>query len=542
MGTGFLDRLSVRGKLLALALCLTGVAAALWGAAFFTQRRMQQQGAELSTTLQKAAKAVDTAREAQNDFKTQVQEWKNILLRGHDPAQFAKYRKAFDASEEEVREDLRKLGQLLSDPDLNLPLAPVQKAQAEHAALGSKYRKALAEAWNDRDPLAYRAVDKLLQGIDRPMNEAMKAVAETTLADSTAIAARENGEVEAMARRASFVNLVLLGVGLAFAWFIRRAIAGRIQRGIEEAMAGMARMAEGDFRTGVEVRSADDLGQMARHFNTLVTSFQHLFNQLKEASAQVASGSQELSSTAAEVARTAGEVSQFAEGQRSASERTATAMTQFAASIREVTLNVQSSEKRTGAMVDASEEGARQGGATVQAMDAIREATRQMVSAVGVIQDLARQTNLLALNAAIEAAKAGQHGKGFAVVAEEVRKLAEHSAKAAKQIGDLIRQTDEAMHAGTRTVAATDQTLRAIQEDIQAVAAAIHEIGAAAEEQGRTSVEVEQQVQSAALASERGAAASTELSHTVEEVNRTAEYLARIAEDLSGTIARYRTA
>ena len=115
-------------------------------------------------------------------------------------------------------------------------------------------------------------------------------------------------------------------------------------------------------------------------------------------------------------------------------------------------------------------------------------------------------------------------------------------AQAAKQIGDLIRQTDEAMREGTLTVGATDGTLRTIQENIQAVAAAIHEIGAASEEQSRTSVEVEQQAQATALASERGAAASTELSQTVEEVNRTADYLAKIAENLSSTIARFQTA
>lgn len=291
MGSGFLDRLSVRGKLFALTLSLMAVAAALWGAAFYTQQRMRQQSAELGATLQKVARAVDTAREAQNDFKTQVQEWKNILIRGYDPSQMSKYRKAFDKSEAEVGEDLRALEQLFADPDLSLPLAPVEKARKEHAVLGARYRKALEEAWSAQDPLSYRAVDRLLQGIDRPMNEAMKAVAETTMAESAAIAARENGEMLALARRATIVNLVLLGLGLAFGWFIRLAIAGRIQRGIEDAMAGMARMAEGDFRSGVEVRSSDDLGQMARHFNTLVASFQDLFNQLKEASSKVAGGS-----------------------------------------------------------------------------------------------------------------------------------------------------------------------------------------------------------------------------------------------------------
>ena len=355
MGTSFLDRLSVKGKLLALTVSLMLVAVALWTAAFVTQQQMKRQSLEFGQTLQKVAKAVDAAREAQNEFKTQVQEWKNILIRGHDPAQFGKYRKAFDKSEGEVKGDLEKLRGLLADPDLKFPTAPVDKALKEHAALGDRYRSALADAWSDKDPLAYRAVDKLLQGIDRPMNEAMKEVAERTLAESDAISRREQGEMEALSKKAVVINLILLGLGLAMGYFIRRAIAGRIQVGVEDAMAGMARMASGDFRRGVEVRSADDLGRMAEHFNTLQAHFQELFNQLKDASAKVASGSQELSSTAGEVARAAGEISQFAEGQRTASERTAAAMTEFAASIREVGGNVQSSHLRTTTTVTAVE-------------------------------------------------------------------------------------------------------------------------------------------------------------------------------------------
>jgi methyl-accepting chemotaxis protein len=216
-------------------------------------------------------------------------------------------------------------------------------------------------------------------------------------------------------------------------------------------------------------------------------------------------------------------------------------MTQFSASIQVVAENVRSSHGRTETMVRAAAEGATQGEATVQAMQAIRQATQEMVKAVKVIQDLARQTNLLALNAAIESAKAGVHGKGFAVVAEEVRKLAEHSAGAAKQIGDLIHQTEEAMQEGIRTVEATDATIRTIQENISAVVSASQEIGAATEQQARTSDEVARQVEESAASTERSAAASTELAHTVEEVNRTAEYLANIAEELSTSLARFKT-
>ncbi len=538
MRFSFLDRISVRAKLWLLAGSLMFIATALWGAGYWLTQRLSAQSQELAQTLIQVAQAGDLARKAQNDFKTQVQEWKNILIRGHDPEQMIKYQEGFNKSEKEVEADLAALKALFQA--LEVSTEAVDKTTQELRTLGAKYRESLA-TWKARDALAYRAVDDQLKGVDRPMNEAIGALAERTFQESSRIEAREKAEMAALVRFGAIFNAVLLAVGLLFGLLVANAILGRIQRSLAETTEGMERMVAGDFTRGIQIRSRDELGQLAKDFNDMLARFQELFSQLRLASSQVAQGSTELSATAGEVARATGEIAQFADGQRVASERTAAAMTEFAASIQEVSANVEKSNTRTETMVKAAGEGARQGEATVVAMQAIRQATQQMVKAVQVIQDLARQTNLLALNAAIEAAKAGAHGAGFAVVAEEVRKLAEHSAGAAKQIGDLISQTEEAMREGIRTVEATDATIRTIQENIQAVAVAAREIGAATEEQGRTASEVARQVEETAQSTERSAAASTELAQTVEEVNRTAEYLARIAEDLSSSLARYKT-
>ncbi len=492
----------------------------------------------MASTILAVARASDTTRESQADFKAQVQDWKDLLLRGHDPAMMAKYRGEFEKYEKEVQDDFRKLiGQL---EGLGISTDPVKNAIEEHNKLGQKYRDALA-TWKAGDPLAYRSVDGQVKGMDRPMSAAMGELSASILKESDRIRSQEEAAMAELVRWSRIIQTILLGVGLAMGVILAKAILGRIESSIAEVSKGMERMVAGDLTLGVTVTSSDELGQMAKDFNNLLKRFQDLFAELRDASTQVASGATELSATANEVGRASEEIAQFAEGQRQASEGTSAAMTEFAASIQEVSANIRTSNVQTETMVKATDEGAKQGKATVRAMKDIREASQEMVKAVAVIQDIARQTNLLSLNAAIEAAKAGVHGKGFAVVAEEVRKLAERSAEAAKQIGDLISQTEKAMQEGVRTVEGTELTIRTIQENIQAVASASKEIAMATEEQSRTSDEVAKQVESTSLATERSAAASTELSHTVAEVNRTAEHLARISENLATAVSRFRT-
>jgi methyl-accepting chemotaxis protein len=120
---------------------------------------------------------------------------------------------------------------------------------------------------------------------------------------------------------------------------------------------------------------------------------------------------------------------------------------------------------------------------TVAAMAAIHQSSRKIADIIGVIDEIAFQTNLLALNAAVEAARAGEHGRGFAVVAGEVRKLAQRSADAAKEIKALIADSVSKVEDGGRLVEQSGQTLRVIVDAIKKVSDIVAEITAAAREQ-----------------------------------------------------------
>ncbi|MBF0477331.1 MAG: methyl-accepting chemotaxis protein, partial [Deltaproteobacteria bacterium] len=169
--------------------------------------------------------------------------------------------------------------------------------------------------------------------------------------------------------------------------------------------------------------------------------------------------------------------------------------------------------KQTAAIAQKAAKDAQEGGKsvaeTVKAMKSIAEK-------IGIIEEIARQTNMLALNAAIEAARAGEHGKGFAVVAAEVRKLAERSQTAAKEISVLSGSSVEvAERAG--------KLIEMIVPDIQKTAELVQEINASSSEQADGIQQVTKAVQQLDQAIQQGASATEEMASTSEELSSQAE-------------------
>jgi methyl-accepting chemotaxis protein-1 (serine sensor receptor) len=536
---GILDRLRVKPKLFVLVGVLLLVALFNWGTGAFDLSRTVDSVQESYQETERAIQASDNVREAQSDFKTQVQEFKNMLIRGHDAAELTKHRAGFDKAEKEVVDNLGKVKAALPTMGMDPKLA--EATLKAHTELGEKYRAALL-LFDPAKPLSYRDVDKQLRGIDRPMTSSLTELSAKILKFAGEERTNHVKELQDRRKASLMLSSIILGVGILVALVLTTYIVNAITRPLACLHKAMGAMASGDLRDRLNVTCRDEIGDIGHNYNAMLAKFTELFDNLKKASNQVAQGSTELNATAHEMQRATREIADFAEGQRLAQEQTASAMTELSASVQEVAGNARASQGATDEAVSAVAEGTTQGKATEQAMGSISEASSQMVRAVQVIQEIARQTNLLALNAAIEAAKAGAMGKGFAVVAEEVRKLAERSSGAAKEIAALIEATNGAMGEGVRTVKATVGTLEDIRDNVAQLASAIAEITAATEEQGRTSGEVATQVEASALATARSAAAATELAQTVEEVNRTSDHLARIAEELSNSIATFKTA
>jgi methyl-accepting chemotaxis protein len=319
------------------------------------------------------------------------------------------------------------------------------------------------------------------------------------------------------------------------AWIVRSHLAGltEVERLMEEVAGGNLTV------TGV-FPGQDEIAVVGQALNGMVAQFRATVRGIHENSGHLAASSHQLLASTSEIAATSQAVSRSADIQKGAMERLASATTELSASIGGVAHQVQQCETKAQDMVAATDAGDQAGNATVEAMTQIRQSTDAMATAVRVIQEIARQTNLLSLNAAIEAAKAGAMGKGFAVVAEEVRKLAERSGSAAKEIGLLIESSRTSVDEGTTKVQATAEALDRIREQTHALREMLAAISQMAQEQERTDHDASGQVEQGASEAVRNAQASQDLSATATEMETAVQGLGRVARTLVEAVGRFR--
>lgn len=282
---------------------------------------------------------------------------------------------------------------------------------------------------------------------------------------------------EAVARTTYWTVAVLAGllvVGGLLGFLPARSIVRALNRVVAEA----GRAATGDLTARVQVETRDELGHMGEAINHMMERFQSSMTRIQrgarqtnEASNQLALGSEQLATGA---------------------QQQAAALEETAASLEEMTGTVKQSAdnaRLANQMAATARSSAERGGAVVRdvvdSMGAITTASKQIAAIITTIDEIAFQTNLLALNAAVEAARAGEQGRGFSVVAGEVRKLAQRSAEASKEIKTLIMDATVKVEAGSGMARQAGDALGEIVIGVKKVADLIAEMSAAAQEQAQ---------------------------------------------------------
>jgi len=287
---------------------------------------------------------------------------------------------------------------------------------------------------------------------------------------------------------------------------------------ITEASSVLEGMAGGNLVNSMEGDYKGDHAVIRDALNNTLNALNDLMSEVREVSTQVTSGS-----------------NQVADASQSLSEgatRQASALEEIGSSVIEVTSQATDNARLateantiTSDAMGSAETGGKKMEEMLNSMDKISSSSEEISKIIKVIDEIAFQTNLLALNAAVEAARAGVHGKGFAVVAEEVRTLAQRSAKAAKETTELIEGSSQNVKVGASVANETSKALNEIVESVSKVTSLIGEIVVASNSQEASMQEITQALNQVDQVTQSNSANAEETAAAAEELSSQATHL-----------------
>ena len=345
-------------------------------------------------------------------------------------------------------------------------------------------------------------------------------------ASDTMAAAMAAATTTSESRRTLLLVGVLLAGGLAIGYglLFARSLGtrlGALRHRMQEIAAG-----DGDLRQRLAMHGDDEVAETARWCDQFLAT-------MDQSMGQMGSVSQQLETAAQDLRRSASGLSMEASSRAAALQQIAATMQEIHAIAGSSAQHATAAGGHSQAATTAAKQGTERTTQLTQAVAQIRQSSAEVAQVIKVIDDIAFQTNLLALNAAVEAARAGESGKGFAVVAEEVRNLAQRSAKAAKDTHQLIQAATERSERGAELATEVDQALQGIVGSYAKVEHAMADIGTASHEQETGIGQINQALSQVDQATQRNAS-------TAEAVAGTTDATAQQVHHLREVVGRFR--
>jgi len=389
------------------------------------------------------------------------------------------------------------------------------------------------------------------------------------------------GQVADAAEKTAFTLLLTLGIiamilGLSAGWLISRAITKPVylalaatedmNRQFNDLERVIETIASNDLSVKIEnttserlkIDATDEIGQLAKAIDGMLETKDKVYTSIRKMTENLSGVMRQLTDNSTQLVSAATEIASSSEQMARGSQEQTGQTSQVSSAVEEMTATIVESSKNAGEAAGQAKEAANAARAgnqvvtqTIEGMNRIAQVVQESAKTVqelakssdkigeiiGVIDDIADQTNLLALNAAIEAARAGEQGRGFAVVADEVRKLAERTGKATKEITDMIKgiQSDTKgavtsmeqgiteVQQGRELADKAGESLTAIATYSQKVMDMIQQIATAAEEQSAASEQIARSVEGIARVTKENATGVEQSAAAAEQLNRQAE-------------------